>query len=68
MMIIAQFVPMGSEGFELCHGQVSYSSSADLRRRLAVFCGDISIWENCMIPVGHTVTNCRVFWSLVGKL
>ena len=68
MMVLAQFVPMESDGFELCHGQVSLSSTPDLRRRLAIFCGDINIWETCMVPVGHTVKNCRVFWSLVGTL
>ena len=68
MLLLSQFVPMDSEGFELAHGQVSYSSTDDLRRRLAIFCGDIHIWETCMVPVGHVVTNCRVFWSLIGKL
>ena len=68
LMILSQFVPMESEGFELCHGQISYSSTSDLRRRLAIFCGDLSIWEKCMVPVGHTVTNCKAFWSLVGMI
>ena len=66
MSILAIFLPIGSNGFDLCHGQVSYSSTADLRRRLAHFSCDIHKWETVMAPLGHAITNCTVLWSLVG--
>ena len=66
-MILAQFLPIGSDGFELSHGQVSYSTTADLRRRLAHFACDLQVWQKTMAPLGHTVNDCRVLWSLVGN-
>ena len=68
MYILFQFLPVESEGFELAHGIVSYSSTSDLKRRLAHFCCDVHVWQTTMAPMGHTIQDCRMLWSLVGKL
>ena len=66
MAVLSAFLPMDSDIFELVHMQVSYSSTRDLRRRLALFACDIFIYSEYLVPVGHEIKNCTVFWSLTG--
>ena len=66
MSILAHFLPADCDGLELCHAQISYSSSIDLKRRLAHLCCDMWLWEHTMEPLGHAITDCTVLWSLVG--
>ena len=67
MSLLALILAPDSEELALCHAQISYSSTEELRRRLAHFCHDLYVWENIMIPHGHVIKNCTVLWGLVGK-
>ena len=66
MSILAVFLAPDSEELSLSRAQIAYSTTNELRRRLAHFCCDLYLWETVMIPIGHEVTDCTVLWSLVG--
>ena len=66
MSILAVFFPHDSDELEMCHAQISYSTTNELKRRLAHFVCDLWVWQNTMIPLGHEVVDCTVLWGLVG--
>ena len=66
MSIIALFMAADTEGFEMVHTMVSYSSTPDMKRRLAHFASDIFLYYHTMVP-GNSIKNCACLWSLVGN-
>ena len=66
MSVLALFFPPDSDELEMCHTQISYSTTRELQRRLANFACDIYVWDTAMVPLGHSVTDCTVLWGLVG--
>ena len=66
MSLLAMILAPDSEELSLAHAQISYSTTEELRRRLAHFCHDLFTWETIMIPHGHKIKNCTFLWGLVG--
>ena len=67
MTIIAMFIAVETDGYEMIHTLVSYSSVAELKRRLAMFACDVYLYKTALEPVGHQISNCTCLWSLIGK-
>lgn len=67
MTIVAMFIAVETEGYEMIHTLVSYSNASDLRRRLAMFACDVYIYKTALDPLGHQITNCTCLWSLIGE-
>ena len=51
------FIAVETEGYEMVHTLVSYSTTTELRRRLAMFACDIYIYKTALAPIGHQITN-----------
>ena len=66
MSIIVLFISTETEGFDLVHGMISYSTLPEIKRRLAHFAADLYIFSHVMTPVGHTIRNLSCLWSLIG--
>ena len=66
MSIIALFLTTDTDGFQMVHTMVSYSSTPDMKRRLAHFASDIYLYYHTMIAAGHSIKNCSCLWSLIG--
>lgn len=66
MSILAVFFAPDSDELEMCHAQISYSTTRELKRRLAHFACDLFTWQNTLVPMGHEVTDCTILWGLVG--
>ena len=67
MSLVAMFIAVETEGYEMIHTLVSYSTAAELKRRLAMFACDVYIYNTALKPLGHQITNCTCLWSLIGK-
>lgn len=66
MAVLSHFLAPDSDELSMARAQISYSTTNELRRRLANFCCDLHLWETRMIPNGHMIKDCTVLWGLIG--
>ena len=68
MLLLEQFVPPGSEEYEMCRLQVTNSTTKQLRHRLASFCSELHLISNNLAPVYEKyISDAGCTWSLTGK-
>ena len=68
MTLVAMFIAVETDGYDMIHTLVSYSSTSELRRRLAMFACDIYIYKTALEPLGHQISDCTCLWSLIGEI